>query len=169
MTSNIETRQEAIQRIHNQLGWSYGKREDQADDEAQDGKVNWDEQVEKANATAQVCTDVSDKVASLEKAWTGCICVVFDFDAFSVNVALLNYPDLFKSKPVVICEGECAKTCCTVNYVGREYGIQKSMPFWMAQAMCRRAREFVCSQSLRPPVQKGPKTLRPGAPLLYAR
>ena len=32
------------------------------------------------------------------------------------------------------------------------------------------ARSFlVCSQSLRPPVQKGSKTLLPGAPLLYAR
>ena len=134
-----EERKEAIMRIHNQLGWPYQKREEEAEVE---DKIDWKEKVEKATVTPEICNVVSNKIMSLEKARADRICAVFDFDAFFVNVALLKYPDAFKNKPVVICEGECKKTCCTVNYVGREYGIQKAMPFWMAQRMCQRAQEF---------------------------
>jgi DNA polymerase-4 len=134
-----EERKEAILRIHNQLGWPFKKREE---DEGGEEILDWTEKVERAKVDSAMRDIVSNKIASLEQAREDRICVVLDFDAFFVSVALLNYPEELKNKPVVICEGECNKTCCTVNYVGREYGIQKGMPFWMAQKMCQKAREF---------------------------
>jgi DNA polymerase-4 len=134
-----EERKEAILRIHNQLGWPFKKREE---DEGGEVVVDWADKVERAKVDSATHEVVSRKIASLEQARPDRICAVLDFDAFFVSVALLNHPEELKKKPVVICEGECNKTCCTVNYVGRAYGIQKGMPFWMAQKMCQRAREF---------------------------
>ena len=134
-----EEKNAAIARIHGEFGWPYKKRDEKESEE----KVGyWKDKVDAAKLDPKVHDVVANKIASLDQAREDRVCVVLDFDAFFVNVALLNHPDYLKTKPVVICEGECQKTCCTVNYVGRSYGISKGMPFWMARKMCQRGREF---------------------------
>ena len=84
---------------------------------------------------------ITSRISKLERARSDRTCVVVDFDMFYVAVELLDQPHLVET-PVVVTEASGGRMVAAANYIARQYGIHSNLPLWVAEALCKRAKEF---------------------------